>query len=295
MEQDFCAYTPKTMIRYRVTKPPHRTNSPLLVFLHYWGGSWYTWHKLTSLGSSVSLCKQYPMASIDFRGWGSSKGPANGATAADYSISPLASDVVTVLGRLKSDQPILLEHGFVLVGHSMGAKVALMTLSILPDDLRALIKGLVLVAPAPPTALVLPPEMAEQQQRAYDTKESVTWTIRNVLANPEKLTEMDLDILVKDSLLGETLAKDGWLKHGMQEDILPAMDKVCSAIDIGRMKISVLAGELDVVEDKDKVEREVVRPLIARGFLVTFKVIEGVKHLIPLEDPDATIDAIQSM
>ncbi|KAI1618181.1 hydrolase [Exophiala viscosa] len=295
MERDFRAYTPKAMIHYHVTKPPRRNNSPLLVFLHYWGGSFYTWHKLTSLDSPVSLCKQYPTASIDFRGWGQSKGPVNGATAADFSITPLASDVVTVLERLKSDQPILLKNGFVLVGHSMGAKVALMTLSILPDDLQALIKGLVLVAPAPPTALVLPPEMAEQQQKAYDNKESITWTIQNVLANPEKLTEMDLDVLVMDSRIGETLAKDGWLKHGMQEDILPALDIVCSAVDTGRMKINVLAGELDVVEDKDKVEQEVVRALIARGFPVTFKVVEGVKHLIPLESPEAIIDAIRSL
>ncbi|KAK4939812.1 hypothetical protein LTR10_019985 [Elasticomyces elasticus] len=247
------------------------------------------------LDSPVSLTTQYPTASIDFRGWGNSKNQADCATAADFSISPFASDVLMVLEQLKSDQPIFVKNGFVLVGHSMGAKVALMTLSILPDDLQALIKGLVLVAPAPPTALVLPPDMAEQQKHAYDTKESITWTIQNVLANPGKLTEMDLDILVKDSLLGETLAKDGWLEHGMQEDILPALDRVCSAIDTGRLKVSVLAGELDVVEDKDKVEREVVQALIARGFPVTFKVIEGVKHLIPLENPDAIIDAIRSL
>lgn len=287
--------SPQTLIHYRISTPPHGTKSPLLVFLHYWGGSINTWHKLTSPKSLFSLSNPYPTVSIDFRGWGQSKGPVNGATSADYSITPLASDVVAILSHLKSSQSALLENGIVLVGHSMGAKVALVTLSLLPIDLKGLIKGLVLVAPAPPTALILPSDMAEQQRHAYGTKESVAWTVQNVLANPARLTENDIDMLVRDSLVGDTLAKDGWLLHGMREDIVPILDKLCSQVDTGTIKVSVLAGELDVVEDKDKVEREVVQALIARGFPVAFRFVVDVKHLIPLEDPKAIYDAVNAL
>ncbi|OKL61479.1 hypothetical protein UA08_03807 [Talaromyces atroroseus] len=294
MESQFIEISPDTVIHLRLVKEASVSDkSPLLVFLHYWGGSSSTWYKLTSPASQWSLSSQYASVALDFRGWGQSTGPeqAAAATAKDYSVTPNASDLVTVLERLKSNPATagLVRNGIVLIGHSMGGKVALAALGKASDDILRLIKGLVLVAPAPPTPLVLPPEMSEQQKRAYDTAESVQWTVQNVLSTP--LAKDDVSLIVRDSRAGSQLATEGWILHGMQENIVAALDNVSSR----EIKVSVLAGELDVVEQKDRVKSEVVETLSAKGFLVTFAVVEGVKHLIPLEKPEAVRRAVEEL
>jgi pimeloyl-ACP methyl ester carboxylesterase len=205
---------------------------------------------------------------------------------------------VAVLESLTTNEAtasLVKNNGIVLIGHSMGAKVALAALGSLSDNILGLVKGLVLVAPAPPTPLILPPDMSEQQKHAYDTPESVQFVVSNVLSSPELLTQTDVDMLVKDSLAGTTFAKEGWIAHGMQEDLIPVLDRIAERPRIRNLKVSVLAGEFDVVEQKDRVHSEVVQNLIARGFKVRFSVVRGVKHLIPLEDPTAVSRAIEEV
>lgn len=113
----------------------------------------------------------------------------------------MATDTASVLARLKAkeDTNDLLEQGLILVGQSMGAKAALATLGIPSPDLLSLVRGLVFIAPAPPTTLELPPEMKAQRQVAYELEESVRWTAENVLANTEKLTPSDIELVVRGS------------------------------------------------------------------------------------------------
>lgn len=298
---EFVQTSPETKIHLRLVKESSISeSSPLLVFLHYWGGLSSTWYKLTSPDSPTSISSRYASISIDNRGWGQSTGPTaqNGATGKDYSITPLASDLVSVLQALTTNEAtasLVKNNGIILVGHSMGAKVALAALGILSDDILGLVRGLVLVAPAPPTPFILPPDMSEQQKHAYDTPESVQFVVSNVLSSPELLTQNDIDMLVRDSLAGNTLSKEGWLAHGMQEDLIPALDRIASRPQIKDVKVRVLAGEFDIVEQKDRVQSEVVQSLVARGFKVEFSVVKGVKHLIPLEDPEAVSRAIEEV
>jgi pimeloyl-ACP methyl ester carboxylesterase len=56
--------------------------NPALLFLHYWGGSAWTWGGVTSYLSEDNRCIAY-----DQRGWGSSDAPTDG-----YSIADLARD-----------------------------------------------------------------------------------------------------------------------------------------------------------------------------------------------------------
>ncbi len=60
------------------------------------------------------------------------------------------------------------------------------------------------------------------------------------------------------------------------------------------MKIVVLARELDVVETKERVEVEVVERLRSSGYDVSFKVVDGAKHLLPLECPDAILEELSA-
>ena len=291
MEQYFFQASADTSIHARITRPKMNHN-PLLIFLHYWGGSSSTWHKLTSLDSPTSISALYPTIAIDLRGWGQSKGPSkdNGTS---YSITSMAVDVLTLLAHLKTDsgKRNLLNNAFVLVGHSMGAKVALAALSTLSPELLDMVKGLVLVAPAPPSALDLPPEMKAQQQVAYESAESIRWTVENVLANTEKLDDSDIEMAIRDSLAGNPFAKKAWPSYGMQEDVSSVV-KTALLSTQGRLPATVLVGELDVVEPKERVEDKVVRYLKDSGIQVSLKVVKGAKHLIPLENPTAVYEEL---
>ncbi|EED17539.1 glutathione S-transferase, putative [Talaromyces stipitatus ATCC 10500] len=297
----FVQTSPDTKIHLRLVKESSiSSSSPLIVFLHYWGGSSSTWYKITSPDSPFSLSSRYPSVSMDHRGWGESTGPTaqNGGTAKDYSVTPLASDLVSVLQTLRTNEAtasVVKNNGIVFVGHSMGAKVILAALGSASDDILALVKGLVLVTPAPPTPLILPPDMSEQQEHAYDSKESVQFVLSNILSSPELLTDEDMAMVVRDSLVGNTLANEGWIRYGMKEDLIPVLDELASRPHIMNVKVSVLAGEFDVVEQKDRVQSEVVEMLAARGFNVGFSVVKGAKHLIPLEYPEAVSRAIDEV
>ncbi|KAJ5153357.1 Alpha/Beta hydrolase protein [Penicillium canariense] len=274
----------ESVIHSHITRPIQTNSKPLLVFLHYWGGSSRTWYKLTEFDSSTSLSALYPTVAIDLRGWGQSTGPANDIDNA-YSISTMATDVATLLMSLRedSDKSDLLDYGFILVGHSMGAKVALAALGVLANDLQQLLKGLVLVGPAPPSSLHLPPEI--EAQGAYESEASIRWTVDNVLANPEKLSEFDVNLVVRHSLAGNQFAKKAWPSYGMQEDISQVSRKALASQN--SLRASILVGEIDVVEPKERVEAEVVNFLRQNGVEASLTIVQGVKHLIPLEDPQS--------
>ncbi|GLB45726.1 putative serine aminopeptidase, S33 [Lyophyllum shimeji] len=200
----------------------------------------------------------------------------------------MASDIASLLEHLSNDQTRshLLAHGVVLVGHSMGAKVALGTVASLPAHLRQQLRGLVLVAPAPPGPLDLPDEMKEQQKAAYASEQSVRWTVENVLARSENLSEEDIRLVVHDSLSGNQLAKEAWPTYGMREDISGRVKEALASISHGNLRVRIIVGELDIVEPKERVDAEVRCFLEECGLQVEVNVAAGVKHLIPLECPE---------
>lgn len=136
------------------------SGNPALVFLHYYGGSSRTWAKVIA-----ALPKPQHTIALDHRGWGASDAPATG-----YGLADLAADAEGVIEALNLKQ-------YVLVGHSMGGKVAQLMASRRPKGLV----GLVLVAPAPPPPLVVPPEMREMMAGAYLTRESIGTAIDQML------------------------------------------------------------------------------------------------------------------
>ncbi|KAJ5197888.1 Alpha/Beta hydrolase protein [Penicillium cinerascens] len=111
-----------------------------------------------------------------------------------------------------------------------------------------------------------PAEMKAQQQVAYESEESVRWTVDNVLANTANLTALDIDMIVRDSLAGNPLAKKAWPLYGMQEDVSESARKIStSKVSIG---VRVVVGNEDVVEPMDRVQSKVVSFLRenVRGF-----------------------------
>ena len=124
----------------------------------------------------------------------------------------------------------------------MGGKVAQ------PIAGRNLVKGLrgmVLIAPAPPTPLVLPGEMREQQLAAYSSSQSAQFVVRNVLSG-SLLSSETIQELVEDMMRGNEFAKAAWPAYVMGEDIVNETRK----IDV---PVLVVVGEKDRVETVERV------------------------------------------
>lgn len=223
-----------------------------LVFLHYYGGSARTWDAVAD-----ELADKYRIVATDHRGWGDSDAPADG-----YRIADLAADAQGVIDALGLRR-------YVLIGHSMGGKVAQLIASRRPDGLQ----GLVLVAPSPPSPTCLCDAQRATLTGAYQTRESVSFVIDHVLtARP--LSAVQREQVIEDSLRGAPQAKAAWPDIAMREDITAAT----ASIDVPTI---VISGELDKVDSIETLEAELL-PRIPHAAL---HVLPETGHLSPLEAP----------
>jgi len=230
------------------------SGEPALVFLHYWGGSSRTWDAVVS-----ELANGHRSVAVDHRGWGLSEAPPQG-----YAIADMADDVQDVIATLR------LSH-YVLVGHSMGGKVAQLLASRRPQGLA----GVVLVAPSPPSPTILPDEQRAAMAAAYESRVSIAWVLDNVLT-AAPLDDRLREQVIADSLRGAREAKAAWPNAAMREDITQEV----GSIDV---PVLVVGGELDQVDPVETLRREVL-PRIAGARL---NVLPGTGHLSPLEAPSA--------
>lgn len=249
----FHTINPETTLTV-VSSGPSQGEGPTLVFLHFWGGS-----SRTFSGVIEHLPAHHSVA-INFRGWGDSTGPQ---IADAYSIKSLASDVEAVIAELGIKD-------FILIGHSMGGKVAQL---VAGRGVVEGLKGLVLIAPAPSTPLVLPEEMREQQISAYNNAGAAEFVTQNVLT-ASKLSDEIVSITVQDMLKGNPFAKKAWPEYGMSEDVANEAKNI-------KVPTLVIAGGLDKVETVERVKAEVVQ----RIHHAVMVVLEGKGHLLPLETP----------
>jgi len=223
-----------------------------IVFLHYWGGSSRTWDDVIA-----ALPNTYRSIAPDHRGWGDSEAPASGYALADFADD--AQQLITALNLPR----------FVLVGHSMGGKIAQLLASRRPAGLL----GLVLVAPSPPIPLVLPPEIQAAMEGAYLSRESIGMAIDQMLsATP--LSAKHREQVIEDSLRGAPQARDAWPKSTSKEDITLEV----GAIDVPTL---VIAGELDRIDSVATLEAE----LLPRIPQATLHILPDTGHLSPLEAP----------
>jgi len=231
-----------------------------LVFLHYWGGSSRTWRHVTA-----RLAAGFHTVAIDHRGWGESDAPAH-----EYALADLAADAEGVIKALNLRR-------YVLVGHSMGGKVAQLMASRQPAGLA----GLVLVAPSPPQPMAMPEEAREMMAGAYATRETVEATIDNVLT-AKPLTAEDREQVIADSLRGASPAKLAWPKATSREDITGQV----GAINVPTI---VIAGELDRVDAPELLRAE----LLSRVPQAVMHVLPGTGHLSMLESADTLVPLIE--
>lgn len=231
------------------------THGPALLFLHFWGGSSKTFSPVIS-----HLSSQFRCIAVDFRGWGESSGPQR---ADGYSMGALATDVEVLIEELQLKD-------FILIGHSMGGKVA----QLVAGRGRAPgLSALMLIGPAPPTPLELPPDMRSVQLSAYSNRQSAEFVVKNVLSS-SALSDENVINLVDDMVKGNELAKSAWPSYGMAEDIVAESKMI-------KVPVLVIAGERDRVEPLERLKIEVV------GNIPTAKlvIVKSSGHLIPYEAP----------
>jgi pimeloyl-ACP methyl ester carboxylesterase len=234
--------------------------NPALVFLHYWGGSRRTWSEVMA-----RLSKRFRCIAVDLRGWGKSD-----RHAANYSLFAQADDVEGVIEALNVKD-------FVLVGHSMGGKIAQILAGRRPYGLRAV----VLVAPAPPTSLDVPEAQKRSMLASYTTPEGIGDALKVISRRP--LTIAQRLQVTEDSLGGAEAAKVAWLLEGMALDISEQTASIT-------VPVCVIVGSADRVE-KETALREALLPLVPNA---RFETIKGVGHLSPLEGPDEVAEAISN-
>lgn len=235
--------------------------APALVFLHYWGGSSRTWRHVIQ-----RLAPDFRTVTIDQRGWGRSDAPAQG-----YALADMAADVQAVIAALDLER-------YIIVGHSMGGKVAQLIASRNPCGLI----GLALVAPSPPSPLGLPLAIRQGMVSTYNTRDSIVATVEQVLA-PNGLEPEDLETVIADSLAGAPLAKEAWPLTTSQEDITAAV----ADIDV---PVLVLSGALDRVDPPEVLRRELL-PRIPQAQL---HVLPHHGHLLPYEAPDEVANWVRA-
>jgi len=229
-----------------------------LVFLHYWGGSRRTFAPVIA-----SLSSRCTVVVYDQRGWGAARelpGP--------YSINQLADDVIDVVGELGIGR-------YVLVGHSMGGKVAQLAASRNPEGLA----GVILIAPAPPRPTV-DADAAQRRSHAYDSREAISDALQRVL------TYRPLAAGLREQVITDSLARNrdallAWPLHGMTENITDTARLI-------KVPVQVLAGRYDLVDPPASLKANLL-PVIP-GARMT--VLDGTGHLSPLEAPDQIANEI---
>lgn len=227
------------------------SGGPACVFLHYWGGSGRTWDEVIDRLEGRTRC-----IAVDQRGWGDSL-----ATDGRYDLVAMADDVESVVEALALQR-------YVLVGHSMGGKVAQLVAARRPASLL----GLVLVAPAPPTPMPAPEAQRREMLVSYGSREGVQLALTVLAGSP--LSESSRERVIEDTLRGAAGAKREWTERGMVQDVSTGLRAVSIPIAV-------------VVGDRDRVEHESALRQAFGRFLphATFQLLAGVGHLSPLERP----------
>jgi len=234
---------------------------PALLFLHYWGGSARTWQAVASQLSTDFRCIAY-----DQRGWGESDAPEQG-----YSIGDLALDARHIIEALHVRR-------YVLVGHSMGGKIAQFLAAKRPPGLA----GLVLVAPATPTPQNIPEPARQAQLHAYDSRENALEAMAFLTAHPpsDRLGEQ---ILADNFAARSPEAKLAWPTSLAYEDISGEVGNIA-------VRTFILAGDQDRQDPLEQHRREVL-PRIPGAKI---EVIRDSGHVIPIDQPHQLAEAIRA-
>jgi pimeloyl-ACP methyl ester carboxylesterase len=232
---------------------------PALVFLHFFGGSARTWDPV------LEELQDFETLPLDLPGFGKAVGASGPYSVAAYA--DWVEDAVRACG--------IGDH--VLIGHSMGGKIALALAARRPAGLSAL----VLLAPSPPTPEPIEEAMREKLIAGWGCYGPASETLAQVTAHP--LEGAIRERTIADMMGASRNAWAAWLQQGSREDISGCMERI-------EAPVRILTGDCDTILPTQLIEQEVASRL-ASAQLAT---VPGAGHLLPLEAPSAVAQAIRS-
>lgn len=223
-------------------------NGPTLVFLHYYGGSAQTWQWVAQ-----KLADQYQCIAVNLAGFG-------GSTPLETpSIANLAADVEQQLQYLGITN-------YILIGHSMGGKIAMQMAANNANS----IEKLILLAPSPPTFENIP-EQEIQHMLNHPSGEEAAYNIKKNTIKPLGTEEYALAIDTNYMADGNTWR--WWPMEGIHHSIADLTKGLT-------MPVIVIASKDDAAITYDMINEEVIPNLPATARLIT---THGIGHLYPLE------------
>ena len=220
-----------------------------LVLLHSWGTSAREWDDVRRLLAT-------PSVALDLAGFGDAPPRRDEPTVADY-----VEDVLRELREVESP---------VLVGHSMGGKIAQAVAARRPAGLA----GLILVAPSPLSPEPMESDERERLLRGHGVRAEMERTVDAVVATP--LDPETREAVIEDYLRVAPSAWRGWLEIGSRENLSERATEI-------EAPTLVLHGEDDPVLARDMIGREVADRIAG----ARFELVPDSGHLMPWENPAA--------
>ena len=243
----------------------HYTDSgkgvPALVFLHYFGGAASSWEDVI-----LHLQNEFRCIAVDLFGFGKSPAPQSQVTVQESS-----EKVIELIENLSLDN-------YVLIGHSMGAKIAA---DIAAKPLKGL-QSLLLIAPSPPSSEPMKEKDREDMYEAFGNRDAIEKMLQNALGSM-----VSNDVFQREVNNNFSVSETGWKSWpelGSKEDISLQMQYV-------HVPVSILYGEKDKRFTKKYLEKEY--SLYFKTFSLTE--ITGVGHLVPVEAPEKTATEIKKL
>ena len=226
-----------------------------VLLLHGWPNAGSVWR---SLADALLLAENFRLVALDFRGYGRSD-----KTDAGYTCQQFARDAQAVAEQMGLQK-------YVLVGHSMGGKIAQVMVSAQPAGFSALVlvtPGL--LTPAPPT-----PDMAARAAMFGDVNQ-IQSLVSGWAARP--LRHDAADLIAEHAAQISRSAWDGWLltMRGEDESANPVPANLPTLIVGGGKDTQRTAADLQELSQQ-----------IAGSQLVF---LPGSGHLPHLEEPESLV------
>ena len=255
-----------------LTRQPATPSPVTLVFLHYYGGSIRSWNAVVDV-----LAADYRCLVIDLPGFGESPPLSD-----HQDVDEVAAVVTEAIAEQLGDGP------FVLVGHSMGGKIALAIAAGLPGKPQpAGLRAMVLLATSPPGPEPIPdgarqamldkPGLLPEKQR-----EAAEKTLAKITRKP--LTDAVREQIIADNLCASPEGWIAWPTVGSRTDISDRMARIT-------VPITLLAGDQDEAL-LPSVQPDMVQPYLPQA---TLHIVSGAGHLLPMEVPDEVVERIREV